>query len=269
MPSNALKQIDLDDNSFSLNKAKLLVTMSDKAFHDNPDVEPLTFKVLKKFFCEKTDTRGFVAISESLQAIVLAFRGTHGNTNWLNNIDIRRDKFPQVKKFFFKPKVHSGFLMGYKAIREEVTTTMSNLVQKYPTYKFMITGNSLGGAIASIAVLDLYPLFSRLEREITHYVFGSPRPGNRWFAKELNKKYSDCYRIVNDDDVVPFLPPKIFGYYSFNTLVHIQKDKSIIVNPGKLTEFISNMDLLFALITGESINDHMSYTKIINGIKEN
>ena len=132
MPSNALKQIDLDDNSFSLNKAKLLVTMSDKAFHDNPDVEPLTFKVLKKFFCEITDTRGFVAISESLQAIVLAFRGTHGDTNWLNNLNIKRDKFPKVGRLFFKPKVHSGFLKGYKSIKNAVTLTIDQLVQQYP-----------------------------------------------------------------------------------------------------------------------------------------
>ncbi|MCG3219241.1 MAG: lipase family protein, partial [Candidatus Heimdallarchaeota archaeon] len=205
MPSNSFEQINFEDNTFSLIKAKLLVTMSDEAFHDNPNIEHLTFKVTQKFYNETTDTRGYVAISETLKIVVLAFRGTHGDTNWLNNLNIKRDKFPKVGRLFFKPKVHSGFLKGYKSIKNAVTLTIDQLVQQYPTHKFMITGNSLGGAIASIAAIDLYHLFSQLEHEITHYVFGSPRLGNRSFARELNKKYRDCYRIVNNDDVVPFL----------------------------------------------------------------
>jgi predicted lipase len=57
-------------------------------------------------------------------------------------------------------------------------------------------GHSLGGAIASLAALELAKHFPSSQLHV--YTFGQPRVGNRCFAAEYQAKVPDHWSVVND-----------------------------------------------------------------------
>jgi hypothetical protein len=73
----------------------------------------------------------------------------------------------------------------------------------------MITGVSLGGALAAFASYDLkmYLKSQRLSPEFLFYTFGQPRIGNYHFVREMNRE-TLIYRVVDSADPVPHLPPR-------------------------------------------------------------
>jgi len=59
-----------------------------------------------------------------------------------------------------------------------------NLAKQYPAAPIVVTGHSLGGALATFAVLDL---LNNLSNSLGLFVsFGSPRVGNSNFANFFN-----------------------------------------------------------------------------------
>jgi triacylglycerol lipase len=105
-------------------------------------------------------------------------------------------------------KVHRGF----KEALEEVWPDLLPYIRKLHDKgcKIWITGHSLGGALATLFA-------SRYGNAQGVYTFGSPRVGNEVFNKNFEAK---IYRIVNNDDIVPRVPPP--GKY-----VHVGKLKFI------------------------------------------
>ena len=105
-------------------------------------------------------------------------------------------------------KVHRGF----KEALEEVWPDLLPYIRKLHDKgcKIWITSHSLGGALATLFA-------SRYGNAQGVYTFGSPRVGNEVFNKNFEAK---IYRIVNNDDIVPRVPPP--GKY-----VHVGKLKFI------------------------------------------
>jgi putative lipase involved disintegration of autophagic bodies len=52
-------------------------------------------------------------------------------------------------------KVHKGFHEAYHSVRDQVLTQVVSLVKLYPDTPLLITGISLGGALAALASIDL------------------------------------------------------------------------------------------------------------------
>jgi hypothetical protein len=98
-----------------------------------------------------------------------------------------------------------------------VAATVNNKVQtllnKYPGARVVTTGHSLGGALATIAGLELRRVFYNVEVEIHHY--GAPRVGNVHLSKHITNKIPNIYRVVHHKDIVPHLPPDLpeFEYH--------------------------------------------------------
>ena len=44
------------------------------------------------------------------------------------------------------------------------------------------------------------------------YTYGAPRVGNKQFEEIFNARFQEAYRVVNQDDVVPHLPPEFLGF---------------------------------------------------------
>ena len=67
----------------------------------------------------------------------------------------------------------------------------------------MFPGHSLGGALATLAALEIRqacPDHSKLD--ISCYTFGAPRTGNHAFAHEYNEGVPDTWGIINDQVAV-------------------------------------------------------------------
>ena len=80
----------------------------------------------------------------------------------------------------------SGFLIAYAEIKAQVLREAQLITRKYPTASVIVTGHSLGGALATHAMGHL------IKNGITianFYTFGCPRVGDEKFFSWFKKLY--------------------------------------------------------------------------------
>lgn len=74
-----------------------------------------------------------------------------------------------------------------------------------------MTGFSSGGALATIAALDLKEIFGKVD---DFYSFGQPRVGNEAFASFFTQQIPQRFRVIHYADIVTHVPPQIPVPYS-------------------------------------------------------
>ncbi|TYR79160.1 lipase family protein [Priestia megaterium] len=178
----------------------------------------------------------FGFILESDDAIVIAFRGTQSEADWIADARIHQRSYPYTEN---AGRVHEGFLSIYESCREEIFTTYSTLPAK-PLY---ITGHSLGAALAILHALDVATNTSF--PHITMYNFASPRVGDQQFVQTYTQTVSNSRSFINTTDLVPKLPPKRL-YNPYNEQMLYYED-----DPLKL---------LFTIQTGSTTENHSPKT---------
>lgn len=130
-----------------------------------------------------------VFLSHQEKAIAVAYRGTASVAQLLK----------QITSMHFLPKVNSGvggqvqeyFKKAHNKLYPCVSTTIHELLTKYPEYKVYITGHSLGGAVASITTAKLLFEHKIQKDKMALYTYGMPRVGDRDYATEH-------YSLVNN-----------------------------------------------------------------------
>lgn len=91
----------------------------------------------------------------------------------------------------------------------QVVNEVNDILEQYPEVKKLsLTGLSLGGAMASIA-LFLFKTEAPFSQNFTYTLltFAQPRAGNVAFARYLNNLAIKMGRVVVKADMVPHLPP--------------------------------------------------------------
>ncbi|NGQ95161.1 lipase family protein [Brevibacillus sp. SYP-B805] len=142
-------------------------------------------------------------ILASRRNIIVAFCGTQNLPGLAADLDVGRVRFPFLSN---SGKTARGITELYaEVIRPKVFGTLKRLPQK----KVVITGHSMGAALATLCALDV-AANTRFSRP-TVCTFGSPRVGSPRFARVFNNRVGRSIRIVNAYDVVPRLPPGLFG----------------------------------------------------------
>ncbi|MEL6938878.1 MAG: lipase family protein [Cyanobacteria bacterium J06598_1] len=159
------------------------------------------------------DTQAYLFRTE--QFMVLAFRGSQEPKDWLTNVTtqlrnftIRKDGVTALSSY--KGRVHTGFFLAWASIERAVLAQMNrwekDLEQSGKTLPpLYITGHSLGGALATMAAAAL----SDNGFDVAGvYTFGQPRVGDRTFVNQLNTHIQGkIFRFVNNNDIVPHVPP--------------------------------------------------------------
>lgn len=110
---------------------------------------------------------------------------------------------------------HEGFLRKYLALR----ATVHELIAEYEPDRVVVVGHSAGGAVASLAYMDLVPRFPHVE--VLGVTFGMPRVFNRHGARWFARQEEPLLRIVRGRDLVVGIPPALFGYRHAGRLVRI------------------------------------------------
>lgn len=94
-------------------------------------------------------------------------------------------------------RVHAGFRRALDEVWDHFSTRVRAL--SAAGRRVVLTGHSLGGALATLAAFRLGPTIVEAV-----YTFGCPRVGNRTFGSGFRVP---CFRFVNDRDYTARLPP--------------------------------------------------------------
>ncbi|MFD5567626.1 lipase family protein [Streptomyces cadmiisoli] len=147
------------------------------------------------------DTQAYTMASDHM--VVTAFRGTEPIQikDWLTDGNTPPRRGPAGTGY-----VHHGFAEALESIYPDVKDTLAEFRTDGQSVWF--TGHSLGGALAMLAGAHLYLEEPRLAADGV-YTFGQPRTCDGKLAAAYNKGFDKrMYRFVNNNDIVPLLPPE-------------------------------------------------------------
>ncbi len=136
----------------------------------------------------------------------VTFRGSDSKTDWRHNFQFMKKCIPYGNQDS-AIRVHTGFLNAYKSpqVRRRIQDMVSSSVRK-----ILVTGHSLGAALAILCAVDLQ--YNYPDRDIECIVFGCPRVGNAAFRDSYNKRVFKTIRVQNGNDIVTKVPLWIMGY---------------------------------------------------------
>jgi triacylglycerol lipase len=153
---------------------------------------------------DRQDTQAFIAGNADF--LILAFRGTTSLNDWLTDANC-------LLVGGLGGRVHDGFYTALSYIWRELWDYLRTHRGARPLW---VTGHSLGGALATLAVAKL-----RIEKDEPVnglYTYGSPRAGDRDFANRFNLDFGQrTFRYVNNADLVTRVPGRIMQYSHVDT----------------------------------------------------
>lgn len=200
-------------------------------------------EVVKFLNDKKTDLQVAITLSETNKRISVVFRGSESKSDWFYDLLILK------KHLGDNIYVHTGFWEqlhinnNYQVIRDE----LNGLLNIYNNFQIIITGHSLGGALATLCG---YELSLELNAQIIIISFASPRIGNNIFTKRFDNQHNLIhYRVSNNNDIVTALP--MLNYKHCGVNIHLRENSYVIY-----TNYSYNKLWKFSLWKCHNIMDH-------------
>lgn len=179
-----------------------------------------------KFPYEIIDAKNEVELSIGIEDEVLYinFLGSVSIKDWLHNFMFWKKPYKYMKNTFF---VHAGFLKIYKIVQDKIHDYVYHNVLKFK--KIIISGHSLGGAIATLCHEDLSymketkQLALTPEIELTTVTIGAPRVFSWIGSNILKSRFIGMTRLIYKNDGVTTVPPILFGFKHYGSKIHSGK----------------------------------------------
>ncbi|KAK0100363.1 hypothetical protein ONS95_008317 [Cadophora gregata] len=155
---------------------------------------------------DQSQVSGYVGIDSANKAIVISYKGTKSLANLIADLLIPKESCSELVKGC---KLHQGFFYAWGDVKSTTMRAVRSAKATYPSYSIVLTGHSLGGAVATIAAAYL-----RKEGYACDvYSYGSPRVGNEAFVNFVDAQAGAHYRVTHTDDPIPRYPGRTFGFY--------------------------------------------------------
>jgi triacylglycerol lipase len=229
---NRMMPIDTTRSSFSWANARACLERSAIAYLPNPfdAVNDPTRVVV-----ENAQSNARAVVFDEKHCISVAFRGSqspedfiHDGECWFSKTGKRRNAFTAM--------VHHGFLFDFESISKDLLATMARLLLPHPRKKIVITGHSLGGALA---ILFARACCWESWNVAGVYTFGQPRVGNATFVSAYENMRAGfprtlgavTYRVVNENDIVPRVPLALGGYRHGGEEKFLCAPNGVLTNP--------------------------------------
>ncbi|KAL0081870.1 lipase [Phycomyces blakesleeanus] len=203
------------------------------------------------FKSSKYDINGYISRNDKTKVITLVFRGSITKPNFIADIKLIQQDYPPVPG----TKVHTGFYEAYMDAQKEILKAMTEQITKYPDYKTVVIGHSLGAGIAVLAGLDLFQRDSRFNaKNLSIITLGGPRVGNPYFAYYATGTGIPLERIVNKRDVIAHMPSQALNYLHFGTEYWNKSDNRIKI----CDDALDSPDCSNSIVPFTSFRDHFT-----------
>lgn len=224
-------------------------------------------------FSDYDECVAYTAVSSSLNTIAVVLRGSFTAEQVLDQLF----SYLTSPSNDFPPggKVYDYFYDAFNYLYPCVSGSVEDLVGQYPSYKVVVTGHSLGGAIASLTAASLVYDGIVSSSKLELYAFGMPRVGNKEYAYMMDRLLTSSWNVVNYKDIVSHLPPcNILGcnfpadgpYHHMREIYYNQNGDMTVNSPytvchGNEDEDCSNGDVELLCINdiASCIGYHMAY----------
>jgi triacylglycerol lipase len=155
-------------------------------------------------------TQAFAAADAAL--LYVAFRGTEANPiDWTQNAKFN----PMVGEL--EGRVHSGFHSGVAEVWDSLLVVVAAAGKPV-----VLTGHSLGGALATLAAARLHEAGHPV---VAVYTFGQPRVGHGDFSSGYEGRLAEVtYRLINHIDLVTRVPLLLQRYRHVGLRVYFDAD---------------------------------------------
>ncbi|KUL85130.1 hypothetical protein ZTR_06259 [Talaromyces verruculosus] len=161
-----------------------------------------------------SDVTGFIAVDNDPlnPSIVLAFRGVRSIETGLTKLNTRLVPNAACGAGC---EVHEGFQKAWDSVAASITRQLTAIQAVTTLNRLVITGHGVGGALATLAALQYRTDTSLIPgipaTSVQLYTYGSPRVGNRIFARSITGGTTNV-RVTHTDDPIPKFPRTNLGY---------------------------------------------------------
>ncbi|KAH7417606.1 lipase [Cadophora sp. MPI-SDFR-AT-0126] len=164
---------------------------------------------VKNYAClgfDQSQVEGYVGIDSANKAIVISYKGSKTFANFVADLLVPKGSCSDL---ISGCKAHQGFLYAWGDVKTNTMAAVKSAKAAYPSYSIILTGHSLGGAVATIAAAYL----RKAGYACDIYSYGSPRVGNEAFVNFVDGQAGVHYRVTHTDDPIPRYPGRILGFY--------------------------------------------------------
>ena len=184
---------------------------------------------------------GLVAWNATTSTALVAIRGTKTVWEWIGD-------FEAAPVPWFVTPADGDAHMGFQLTYEHLCSSLRGLLRQgcAGVKKVLVTGHSLGGALAAMAAFDI---FANLGLGVTPevYTFAGPRVVSPGFAALVTGALPTFWRVVNFMDVVPQVPtPPVYKHAGQEVLVHGGFKPLDVTYAHHLTTYLAGMQALAA-----------------------
>jgi len=158
------------------------------------------------------------------------FRGTtpFSLQNWISDAN-----YDQVDWSAACPTcaIHKGFDDAFNDLKLGVEDLLNAKLTQLPNAQVIVAGQSLGGALADIYAYYLAKFKQPNKIVPTVWTFGGPRVFNPALADDFNSLIPTCWRVTNERDPVPHVPPQ-FVPNSNSEILHYKQAGLLVTCDG-------------------------------------
>ena len=226
-----------EDAEFFFKKNGSQFSILAKKFEDN----------IRYYSSSKTDAECIVLNEkDNPQTLHIVFQGTDSKQDWKQNLEFKTVSIIQDGPNHLR--AHKGFLEQFFSLKKYIEKEIYDFNQNYHNHilNIVLSGHSLGGAVASICGIYLF----RPQISMKIITIGSPKA----FCKHLMKWYdehlsSNTFRVVNHQDSIPHLPPTgpIYHYEQPKECILIYLKENCLRNVEQRRSFLELMKNVFTL----------------------
>lgn len=216
--------------------------------NDNPTIDRTRIELVIEADDGELGT-GFVAVDHERHVVMLSFRGSTTRQDWFSDFEIYPTAYEPTSKQEYHElvtngkisecsncQIHKGFYRFIETLSKDFLIKVERIFKRYPEYNLVVTGHSLGAALASICGIELKlrgfdPLVLTFA---TPKIFNEPMKDwvdELFKTKEIHQKYEETgeinlfrgyFRVIHLQDYIPMLPP---GYKAAGLEVFIKKQE--------------------------------------------